>query len=96
MSPVHEQYVLYRQLLATVLKPLPRVQDCLEQSNHTIPVAFALAATAGGRNGLVEILWKELKICVCFEAQDMMEPVALALQNDGDEVHITLLHRATG
>jgi hypothetical protein len=93
MSPVHEQYVLYRQLLATVLKPLPRVHDCLKQSNRTIPVelqwssvALALAATAGGRNGLVEALWEELKMCAYSKAQDITEPVVLALQNDGDEV----------
>ena len=81
MSPSHEQYGLYRAVQEAVDAPSRHLADCRSRLD---PAVHPYDEGEGG-NG-VAALWRDIKACRYSDQLDRDEPIALGLQNDGDEL----------
>lgn len=78
ISPLHEQYELQQKILHEVMRPLDQLHSCPREQ-------FERIAEFHGKSRMQE-LWNDFRGCGYHSESDAVEPMAIGLQNDGDEL----------
>jgi hypothetical protein len=87
LSSSHEQYELKQKIFRRVMRPLEQMRSCSRE-------AYEGSADFQGKNRM-QLLWNEFRLCTYPSESDAVEPMAIGLQTDGDEILSGVLFTCT-